>query len=178
MKTERKQTRDLFRFGIGEWYGKLFIHLTPDERFSLAQLQLRRKKERAIKPCPPRSAKNPEAKCSKEGGICSLRLYKLSNQETSVVPDSLGNLVTTCPYRFDEGNVVVHWVGETILGQAESIIVNEVGFLEKPKESFENSRGADDVGRIDMVLVNPLKDPLLWCALEKQAVYFFNETRI
>ena len=176
MKTERKQTRDLFRFGIGEWYGKLFIHLTPDERLFLAQHQQRKKKERAIQPCPPRFAENPESKCTKEGGICSLRLYKFSNHEALAEPTSPGNLVTVCPYRFDEGKMVVNWVGETILGQPESIIVNEVGFLEKPKEPFKNRKGKDDVGRIDMVLVHPQKDPFIWCALEKQAVYFSGDS--
>jgi hypothetical protein len=32
--------------------------------------------------------------------------------------------------------------------------------------------GGSDVGRIDMVLVRPNSDPLQWCALEVQAVYF------
>jgi len=31
---------------------------------------------------------------------------------------------------------------------------------------------AEDVGRIDNVLVHPTRDPMHWCALEIQAVYF------
>ena len=127
-------------------------------------------------PCPPRLAENHNAICTKESGICSLRIYKFENEQVSIVDDDLGSLVTTCPYRFNEGNMIFKWVGKTILKNAEPIIVNEVAFLEKPKELLVEGQVRDDVGRIDMVLIHPDKEPLLWCALEMQAVYFSGES--
>lgn len=176
MSIKSKSHKDHYRFGIGEWYGKSFIHLTSDERRYFAQIQYIKKKERPPQTCPPRIAENSKAKCTKDGGICSLRLYRLSDLKVSVAPDKLGGLVTTCPYRFNEGKVVFRWVGETILKNPESIIVNEVGFLEKSRDLVADKPAADDVGRIDMVLVSPDKDHLAWCALEIQAVYFSGDS--
>lgn len=172
MSGRKKQTKDQIRFGIGEWYGKSFIHLTIEERRFFALLQHQKKKDRQSQPCPPRLAENIDAVCTKEGGVCSIRAYKLSDKEVTIPEGNWGKLVTTCPYRFNEGKIIFHWVGKTILDCTDSTIVNEVGFLEKDKEIMGESQGRDDVGRIDKVLVNPNKEPLSWCALEIQAVYF------
>jgi hypothetical protein len=162
-----EQSREQYRFGIGEWYGKSFINLPDDERSFFANIQHQKKKNRPPMPCPPRSSKTLPINCTKEGGVCSIRLYKLSR--TGIVePHHIGGLVTTCPYRFYEDNIIFKWVGETVIGHSVPIIVNEVGFLERPK----NNGISDDVGRIDIVLVNPMIEPLAWCALEMQAVYF------
>jgi hypothetical protein len=175
--TKRSQPpKEQYRFGIGEWYGGSFIHLTPQKRRYFAHIQHIKKKLRPSQACPPRLAENPQAQCTKDGGICSLRLYKLSHQSVNIVSGDLGGLVTTCPYRFNEEMKVFHWVGETILGHSQPIIVNEIGFLERPKELAGNGPGADDVGRIDMVLVNPDQEPLSWCAMEIQAVYFSGDS--
>lgn len=172
MSERDKQTKDIFRYGIGEWYGKSFIYLTIEQRRFFASLQRQRKKDRQSQPCPPRFAENPNAICTKAGGVCSLRAYKLSDNEVTIPGGDLGKLVTTCPYRFNEGKIIFHWVGTTILDCPDSTIVNQVGFLEKDKEIMGERQGRDDVGRIDMVLVNPNNDVLSWCALEIQAVYF------
>jgi hypothetical protein len=172
MSGRKKQNKEQFRFGIGEWYGKSFIHLTIEERRFFALLQHQKKKDRQSQPCPPRLAENPDAVCTKAGGVCSIRVYKLSDNEVTIHVSNLGKLVTTCPYRFNEGEIIFHWVGKTILDCPDSTIVNEVGFLANDKEIMGVSQGNDDVGRIDKVLVNPNKEPISWCALEIQAVYF------
>jgi hypothetical protein len=48
-------------------------------------------------------------------------------------------------------------------------VLGQIGFLERPEDD-EDSSG--DVGRIDNVLVVPDSQPLSWCAVEIQAVYF------
>jgi hypothetical protein len=49
------------------------------------------------------------------------------------------------------------------------MVLGQIGFLEKPEAEDEPS---SDVGRIDNVLVVPDSQPLSWCAVEIQAVYF------
>lgn len=163
-------SKEVYRFGIGEWYGRLFTKLTPLQRRELAQLQLARKRDRFPQPCPPRLAEDHDAVCTKEGGVCSIRLYRLKHSTVSVA----GELTTTCPYRFNEANAVFEWVGRTVLGDHSPVLVREIGFLEKNRAT--NKQGTDDVGRIDMVLVHPEKPPLRWCALEMQAVYFSGDS--
>jgi hypothetical protein len=102
------------------------------------------------------------------------RRIAVTNQ-VSVVPGSLGSLRTTCPYRFQQNGFVFRWVGETILGHAQPLIVGEIGFLERPTEEVTQrdiGAEAEDVGRIDNVLIHPDHKPMHWCALEIQAVYF------
>ncbi len=125
-----------------------------------------------MQPCLPRIAEGTHAICQKQGGVCSLRSYRLSEDGAAAVPDRPGALATTCPERFKEGLTVFQWVGEVILGHKEPIRVGEVGFLERPLASGR----AADVGRIDMVLAHPNLTPLSWCALEMQAVYFSGDT--
>jgi hypothetical protein len=173
MRKDNRQLRDQYRFGIGEWYGLSFIHLSPTERRSFASLSRSQQKQQ---PCIPRLAENPSQTCTKEGGVCTLRLYQLSGQSVSVAPGAEGALRTTCPYRFRQGLTVLRWVGETIIGHANPVIVKEVGFLEKQRELAESSEKGDDVGRIDMVLVHPSMEKFVWCALEMQAVYFSGDS--
>jgi len=90
----------------------------------------------------------------------------MDNQQ--VVPD--GRLITLCPERFKEGNRVVQWVGEHLLGHSSPRVAVEVNFLER--ESLEEDEGNKPVGKIDMVLVHPEIERFAWCALEMQAVYF------
>jgi hypothetical protein len=71
-------------------------------------------------------------------------------------------------------------VGETLLRTKEPIVLSEIGFLDRlrsdasPDEDEEDSK--DFIGRIDNVLVHPSQDPLEWCALELQAVYFSGQS--
>lgn len=109
--------------------------------------------------------------------MCSIRLYQQMPDDTSaqIAPGDLGRLVTTCPSRFGEQGMIYRWIGEEVLGNPDPAVVSEVGFLEREKgEAVElaDEIAREDVGRIDNVLVLPDREPLVWCALEIQAVYF------
>jgi len=174
-----KKLKDLTpRFGIGEWFGFNVTQLSGEERRQFAAEALKPKKERTPQPCPFQ-ARKPDATCTKAGGVCSLRLYSyvahLENGRAVGVPvgGQQGELRATCPYRFHEELEVFKWVGETILGDPDPLLVGEVGFLETGAST--DSEGGDDVGRIDMVLVStktPREAPMEWAAIEIQAVYF------
>ncbi len=67
------------------------------------------------------------------------------------------------------------WVAEEILQTASPLVVGEVAFLERttgksPLSSAEPGR--EGVGKIDRILVHPTAQPMDWCAVEIQAVYF------
>ena len=160
------------RFGIGEWYGQLFHRLAVPERRGLAELQLPPTRGKPAPECPFLSAGTNNIACTKSGGVCSLRLYESDTNTGSarIAPESTGRLRTVCPSRFEEGGFIYEWVGKTILGTTNVVSVREVGFLERI--DAQGSRASDDVGRIDRVLVVPGSNPLQWCALEVQAVYF------
>lgn len=82
----------------------------------------------------------------------------------------------TCPSRFEQGNTVYQWIGETILRSSGAVAIGETPFLRRVnKPSHDRPRSNREVGRIDNVLVVPNTDPLKWCPVEKQAVYFSGE---
>ncbi len=165
------------RFGIGEWYGKNLPQLSSPARQMLARETLKPKKERQPQQCPFQARKQG-AICSKEGGVCSLRLYSYARHPTGramgvPVPGKQGELRATCPYRFHENLEIFKWVGEVILNDPNPKLVAEVGFLEAGATT--DNEGGEDVGRIDMVLVSTQTHssaPMEWAALEIQAVYF------
>ena len=67
------------------------------------------------------------------------------------------------------------WIGREVLGNDGPLVVREIGFLERDpsaRAGASDDLSKEDVGRIDNVLVHPDVDPLRWCALEIQAVYF------
>lgn len=178
-KTTVKKTKDLSpRFGIGEWFGKSIILLSGDERRELAREVLKPKRDRKPQPCPFQATK-VDALCSKEGGVCSLRLYSYAAHPKNgramgvQVEGPKGDLRATCPYRLHEDKTVFNWVSETILKDQTPHLVGEVGFLEAGATT--DAEGGDDVGRIDMILVasnTSEQAPMEWAALEIQAVYF------
>src|SRR5208282_1402665 len=106
-------------------------------------------------------------------GVCSLRMYQQTGDGPVI---GAGPVITTCPQRFLESNAIFRWVGESLLQTTNAIVLSEVGFLDRlrPQEPAEDDEtdNRDFIGRIDNVLVHPSKDPLEWCALELQAVYF------
>lgn len=166
------------RFGIGEWYGYNLTQLSGTERQLLAAENSKPKKDRAKQLCPFQARKQ-DAICSKDGGVCSLRLYSYAEHPGTgramgvPVEGKQGDLRATCPNRFHENLEVFKWVGETILGDSDPMLVAEVGFLEAGATT--DNEGGEDVGRIDMVLVSsktPPGAPMEWAALEIQAVYF------
>lgn len=156
------------RYSIGEWYGAGFESLTATERHRRAKIEC---EENAIigAACPFQR----DAKCNKKGGVCALRQYQ---QVGNGAVSGVGPVITTCPQRFLESDAIFHWVGETLLQTKEPVILSEIGFLDRlrPVESpgDEEQDARDFIGRIDNVLVHPSRNPLDWCALELQAVYF------
>jgi hypothetical protein len=163
-----RAVKDQFRYGIGEWYGHSYVQLTTEQRLSYAQLQALEKKSRPTQPCPFRGGN-----CTKTGGVCSLRLYHRQATTGEVLPAAgdRGTLRATCPNRFLDGGLIFPWIGDVLLGTKAPQVVAEVGFLESERVDDQAAEG-DDVGRIDHVLVHPGIDPMRWCALEIQAVYF------
>lgn len=165
-KSNKPKTRN--RYSIGEWYGAGFESLSPAERFVRAKIEY---DANAIlgAVCPFQN----DAKCNKKGGVCSLRQY----QQVSGGPVlGVGPVITTCPQRFLESDTIFRWVGETLLQTSEPVILNEIGFLDRLRpeetETDEGDDSRDFIGRIDNVLVHPSQQPMDWCALELQAVYF------
>src|ERR1039458_724993 len=76
-----KKPKDLTpRFGIGEWFGKVLTQIGPAERRYYASEVLKEKKLRAKQTCPFQPRKE-DAKCTKDGGVCSLRLYSYKADE-------------------------------------------------------------------------------------------------
>src|SRR6266700_3855598 len=107
-----------YRYGIGEWYGKLFSELSDTEREKYARAQFLPRDELAELPCPFRGAEGAEVPCSKKGGVCSIRRYVL-DPRTEAVAVAAGKdegPVTTCPHRFKQDGAIFRWVGEKLLG--------------------------------------------------------------
>ena len=165
------------RFGIGEWFGQSFATLTPAARKQLAataQLPIT-----GYPACPFKNPAGPRT-CNKKGGICSLRLYKPEPDGAALPVDGEhGDLRVVCPARFDQASTIFREIGTRLLGTPDPIIVPEVRFLRRIEPVVAGTVieeiGREDVGNIDNVLVHPTADPLRWCAVEIQAVYFSGE---
>lgn len=165
-----KQSRR--RFGIGEWYGKSFLAMKPAKRRELATWQLTKNPALKTIPCPFRSTSQEVVPCTKAGGVCSLRLYEEANNKVQPVDGLIGQLRSTCPNRFQQETIVYDWVSETVLRSKPTAVISEIGFLQRANMDDMAEPREDNVGRIDEVLLVPGSDPLNWCALEVQAVYF------
>jgi hypothetical protein len=172
MATLGKSTRQRSRYGVGEWYGKLFCTLNAEERIAMASISLAPARKNQALPCPSRSRGAQQVPCSKAGGVCTLRLYEWHAEANIARPaeQPAGGLRTTCPYRFEQNSTIYKWIGETLLSTCDPVVVREVGFLER--EHVGDAGLRDDVGRIDNVLIHPDTRTLNWCAMELQAVYF------
>lgn len=172
------------RFGIGEWYGHSFVQLTKEQRRSYAKIAPVQTKQSAP-PCPFQSTSGINIPCSKKGGICSLRLYEQdAGGNVQPVGGNAGKLRVTCPHRFKQNGTVYSTVSKVLIGTDQPFIVPEVRFLRRPMDAVipdDNQAGpskdakSEDVGNIDIVLVNTQRAELDWCALEIQAVYFSGE---
>jgi len=165
----RKSRPIAARFSIAEWYGTPLTLLTADERRALGQRQSIKRRERPPLPCPFK----PGSNCSKDSGVCTLRLYT-RDTETGLVTGTNSTLRTSCPTRFEENKTINEWVGETVLDCHEPLIIREVGFLDPPvlEDGLPLTKKEREVGRIDNILMVPDSKPLAWCALEFQSVYF------
>lgn len=170
-----RETTPQYRFGIGEWYGQSFVGLTQSCRNSFAKIQFDQIGP-PTPPCPFLSRSGFEEPCWKKGGVCSLRSYERDTQTGAVTLDHRGStLRAICPSRFEQDGMIYKWIGEIVLGNPDATRVGQVNFLEKvPLIGGPQEEGAppQEVGRIDSVLAIPHSDPLQWCAIEIQAVYF------
>lgn len=168
--------RDLYRYGIGEWFGESFALMSAQRRKELANRQLLPRRDRAPITCPFQSHGGNQVSCNKESGVCTIREYRkvgaTGNVEIATGPS--GSLRAVCPGRFIENRTIFQWIGETILGHPNPMVVNQVNFLQRMVDitSVDEDPDLRDVGRIDHVLVHPVPPPFEWCALEIQAVYF------
>lgn len=155
-------SRQTIRYGVGEIYGFDLSHLPADKIRGLSSLDHKKA------PCPfrPTAKSGSQPRCSKQGGVCSLRQYAKS---AGGHVEALGLPVTTCPHRFLERGLIFEWVGETLLGTRSPLVISELPFLMSQEETAETGNA---VGMIDKVLVNLSGPQLRWCALEMQAVYF------
>ncbi len=155
--TESNSAR--IRFGIGEWYGLGFLGLSPEERYENAAAALGRQ---ATVPLCPFQAERPP--CSKAGGVCSIQQYEEADE--GKLGDPSGSPVIVCPSRFEEGDLLLRWLGE-IVGFAwnETLFAREVAFM-------QSSSTGKPAGKIDLVVARSASDGLRWYGLEIQAVYF------
>lgn len=146
------------RYGIAEWYGQPFIDLSPARRSEFASLALG--DTRSQPPCPFQEGQPP---CSKSGGVCSIQRYADDDGRIGS-PD--GPPVSTCPRRFEEAQLLVHWLAEIAgFDGGEAMVAREVPFM----QSTETAKPA---GKIDLVVARDTGGSLQWYGLEIQAVYF------
>ena len=147
------------RYGIAEWYGRRLVGMSPSQRRALARTALGQTKE--IPPCP---FQDDSPTCRKAGGVCSIQLYETDDSE--YVTRAEDEPVIVCPARFEEGSLLISWLGE-IAGfpNANTYMAREVPFM----ESIATGKPA---GKIDLVVARPTQDRLEWYGLEIQAVYF------
>jgi hypothetical protein len=100
-RTVRKSRDRAPRFGIGEWFGNRLVELAAPQRRYYAKELAKKKSERDAQPCPFQSTKH-EAKCTKVGGVCSIRLYSYEQHEQTgraqgkVIEGAQGVLRATC----------------------------------------------------------------------------------
>jgi hypothetical protein len=150
------------RFGIAEWFGRRVQELSEEERRQFAQ---EARKSSPSLPCIPRSQEGDEQECTKEGGVCSIRLYDREEhgEEASrpTAEASADPVVTLCPHRFKEQDKIYQWVGDIVLDDDGPEFVTEVPFLERDRhpeygDVWRERTGEedDDVGRIDGILIS------------------------
>ena len=144
------------RYGVGELYGRDFAQLSADEIRRLSTVK------NTDQMC--RFAGKP---CNKPRGVCTLRQYEMRGGE--VLPTD-SPLVTVCPRRFSDNEIVSKWVGKALLRTERPAKVTKVDFLQGPAADADEE--GEPVGRIDNILLAPDTKPLVWCAVELQAVYF------
>lgn len=91
------------RYGIGEWFGHSFVRLTADQRQSFA---LQSVKKRPTLECPfrasclrfdPKAVPGKGTKCTRQGGVCSLREYRKTTIGDEVRVDATGSAEAPSP---------------------------------------------------------------------------------
>jgi hypothetical protein len=169
-----RTSKPQYRFGIGEWYGRSFVNLTPQERRHFAEIQQNPNAD--VPSCPFLSTRENPRPCWKTSGVCSLRSYEQTGNNVHVDPANPAPRAT-CPSRFEEGGEIYRWISEVLLGNPNAVPVGQVPFLKRvPTMGGDEVSSGEWVGRIDNVLIVPETNPLQWCAVEVQAVYFSGDS--
>lgn len=138
------------RYGIAEWYGQPYIDLSPARRSGFASLALG--DTRSQPPCPFQDGQPP---CSRSGGVCSIQRYAAADGRIGS-PD--GPPVSTCPRRFEESQLLVHWLAEIAgFDGSEAMVAREVPFM----------RFAEPT--LNLVLARTANGWLNWHALDVQS---------
>lgn len=159
----QKHRNSVEAWGIAEWFGRRFDLLEQTERQSAIEFTQMSIKDSKRPSCPFREDSN----CSKKEGVCSIRTYTSNgNVARSIKASDAGTVTTTCPNRFLEGGLVFELIGQIVLDCDKPAVIKEVPFLQSISDRNRS------VGKIDAVLVSPGSEPLDWCAVEMQAVYF------
>ncbi|MXW11294.1 MAG: hypothetical protein F4X84_03310 [Synechococcus sp. SB0662_bin_45] len=142
------------RYGIGEWYGRPLMSLTPAERRAYATIAMG---EAAAPACPFRPMV-----CNKRGGVCSIQPYREAEQRISGVA---GEPVIVCPTRFEQNKMLVQWLADIVRFQLDDVMLaREVPFM-------RSTTTGKSAGKIDLVIASE-RQGLRWFGLEVQAVYF------
>ena len=143
------------RYGIAEWFGRPFLHLTPAQRHELAKKA--KGEVRRNLACPFRAIR-----CNKRGGVCTIQPYTEENGRIGSVD---GDPVIVCPERFEQDRVVLAWLAEIVgFSIEETRVAREIPFM-------RNNDTAKPAGKIDLVVAAD-RHELRWFGLEIQAVYF------
>lgn len=138
------------RYGIAEWYGQPFTDLSPARRSGFASLALG--DTRSQPPCPFQEGRPP---CSRSGGVCSIQRYADDDGRIGR-PD--GPPVSTCPRRFEDAQLLVHWLAEIAgFDGGEAMVAREVPFM----------RFAEPT--LNLVLARTANGWLNWHALDVQS---------
>jgi hypothetical protein len=153
------------KYGIAEWFGEPYLAMSAAGR----RRALTFAEDPRVAPiCPFR---DDGSRCGKSGGVCSIRKYRLADEEVKAASSDPDSISITCPERFKERAEVYRWIAQTLLGDGDYQILGEIGFLQrlgKDGVAVED----DEVGRIDNILARSVGSRLEWCAVETQAVYF------
>lgn len=142
------------RYGIGEWYGRPLLSLTPAERRAYAVIAMG-------EATPPICPFRPMV-CNKRGGVCSIQPYQEVNQRISGIA---GEPVIVCPTRFEQDAMVAQWLAEIVGFPPDDVMLaREVPFM-------RSTSTGKPAGKIDLVIAS--RQPgFRWFGLEFQAVYF------
>lgn len=175
----RPRAVDQAKYGIAEWYGKLYRNIGSAERLAYLNPD-------PIPDCPflaaaPELAPRGSVKCNKKGGVCSIRNFT-TDEDDQV---RFGPITSTCPNRFLEARTVIQGIGQALIGTDDPLVAKEIAFLQRVTaapvagedvelvdEAAGEQSDSEDVGKIDLVFVHPENTPMDWCAVEMQAVYF------
>lgn len=162
-----------------------FTELTREKRSEFAAIP----DDAARKPpCPFLSREGTLEPCWKKGGVCSLRSYQRTPETGLVQLDQRGStLRAVCPSRFEQDDLIYRLIAKIALNNQAAIPVGQVNFLERvplmggkaaeleesdAEKEVDDEEAKEGVGRFDNVMIVPDSQPLDWCPVEIQAVYF------